>query len=364
MSATARLAGRMAAAAATVVAVILLLMLLAGTFEEKVRADGTGPKETAGGSANTVEVVAVDLPQYEWAVGTVQAVHETTLGARLLASVRAVHVEAGQEVEAGEVLVELDDRDLDARLARAEAELAATQAVLDQAKTDYERISKLAASGSASPYELTSATNTLRSAQAEHQRSVEAKHEAEAVLSYATIRAPVAGRIVDKLVEVGDIVTAGQPLVTMYDPTRMQLVASVRESLRRRLEVGQSVQVKLDVLDHACEATVSEIVPEAETASRTFQVKVTGPCPPGVYPGMFGRLRIPVGTRTAVRVPEEAIQQVGQLDLVHVEDGNTVRRRLVRLGRETEGGVEVISGLRPGERVVLPEGNAEVRRGD
>ena len=134
---------------------------------------------------------------------------------------------------------------------------------------------------------------------------------------------------------------------------RLSIPARPTVGLREKL-APPPVMVKLAVLDHICEATVSEIVPEAQAASRSFEVKVTGPCPPGVYPGMFGRLRIPLGTRSAICVPAAAVRQVGQLDLVEVVEGDVVRRRLVQRGRQIDEEVEVLSGLASGERVVVP----------
>jgi multidrug efflux pump subunit AcrA (membrane-fusion protein) len=109
----------------------------------------------------------------------------------------------------------------------------------------------------------------------------------------------------------------------------------------------------MDVLDHACSGTVSEIVPEAESESRTFQVKVTGPCPEGVYAGMFGRLSIPVGEESVLLVPREAVRTVGQVECVDVAVKGVRRRRAVRLGRVIDGQVEVLSGLAAGEGIVI-----------
>src|SRR5208337_3770995 len=151
--------------------------------------------------------------------------------------------------------------------------------------------------------------------------------ETQAILAYATIISPMDGVVVDKKVDVGDTVTPGQPLVTIYDPHHMQLVASVRESLARRLLVGQEIGVRLDVLDKTCSARVSEIVPDAQSASRTFQVKVTGPCPPGLYTGMFGRIFIPLQSRDVLVIPCAAVRHVGQLELIDVAEGQTSQRR-------------------------------------
>jgi multidrug efflux pump subunit AcrA (membrane-fusion protein) len=136
----------------------------------------------------------------------------------------------------------------------------------------------------------------------------------------------------------------------------MQMVVTVRESLAQRLAVGQKVRGRLEALKHDCEATISEIVPEAQAASRSFTVKVTGPCPPGVYSGMFGRIFIPLEDEELVVVPTAAVFKVGQLDMVDVVVDGTVRRRSVQLGRKLDRDYEVLAGLTPGEKVVLPKG--------
>ncbi len=110
---------------------------------------------------------------------------------------------------------------------------------------------------------------------------------------------------------------------------------------------------RLDNFDYQCLATVSEVVPEAQAESRSFQVKVTGPCPPNVYSGMFGRIFIPLEQEDVVVVPTEAVRRVGQLEEVDVVEDGAVRRRVVQLGRTLAEGREVLSGLKEGEKVVL-----------
>ena len=150
------------------------------------------------------------------------------------------------------------------------------------------------------------------------------------------------------------MVTPGQILLTLFDPKHMELVASVRESLTRRLQIGQSIGVRVEGLGKQCSGTVSEIVPEAHSASRAFQVKVTGPCPTGIYAGMFGRIFIPLQEEQVLVIPQQAVREVGQLELVEVLEGRQVERRSIRIGRTFGDEVEVLSGLRQGEQVVLP----------
>jgi RND family efflux transporter MFP subunit len=282
-------------------------------------------------------------------------VHETSVASKLLAKVVAINVQAGQSVHKGDVLVRLEDEDLQARLEQAEATLASAVAARDQAQIEHQRVQRLFEQNAAAKIELQRAATALKSAEAEVERAQQARREAETVLDYSTIRSPLDAIVVDKQVEAGDTAQPGQVLVTLYDPSRMQLVASVRESLTHRLKIGQSIAVEVDALDKVCAGQISEIVPQADSASRTFSVKVTGPCPPGIYSGMFGRLLIPLDEQEVLVIPRTAVRRVGQLTIVEVADdsGSVLRRRAVQLGRTFGAEVEVLAGLRAGERVGL-----------
>ncbi|HNQ22166.1 MAG TPA: efflux RND transporter periplasmic adaptor subunit [Phycisphaerae bacterium] len=340
------------------VVVVGLLAALAGAFHRKIAARGpTQPAVRPAAELTWQAARSVPLPATESAVGTIRAVHETSVASKLLAKVRTVRVTAGREVQEGETLVELDDADLRARAQQAEAAVSAATAIRDQARIELERVERLRQQNAASPIEFDRAASTLKTADAEVQRAEEMRNEAATILDYATIRAPLTGIVVDKRVDVGDTVTPGQVVATLYNPQRMQLVASVRESLARQLAAGQDIGVHVDALNKTCMGRISEIVPEAQTASRSFEVKVTGPCPPGIYSGMFGRLLIPLGTEEVLVVPRQAVRQVGQLSVVEVRDGQAARRRAVQLGRSFGDDVEILSGLRPGEEVAVhPQG--------
>jgi len=337
------------------VGVVALMMWLVGAFVPKIRAEGAGSGPRLLGNERVVEVAARTIPREETAVGSIQPVHRVELASRLLARALEVNVTAGQKVVKDEVLVRLEDTDLRARVAQSESAVEQAQAAVDQAKSEEWRMRAAFAKNAVAALEMDRAVNALKGAEATLARAMQAKTEAETVLTYATIRSPIEGTVVDKRVNTGDTVSPGQVVVTMLDPKKMQMVASVRESLSRRLTVGGTVSVKVDVMDHACSGTVSEIVPEAEGASRTFQVKVTGPCPEGVYAGMFGRISIPVGEETVILIPESAVRTVGQVDCVDVVRDGKLSRRAVRLGRTIDGQLEVLSGLAVGEKIAVDQ---------
>jgi RND family efflux transporter MFP subunit len=336
-------------------AIVGILAWLLGAFHETAQPGPPRPvllRVPAG--APTVTVEEIDVPLTETAVGTIHPVHRVSVGAKLLARVKVMHVEkSGVPVEKGQLLVELDDSDLRARLAQVEAALLSAKAQRDQMLVERGRTRTLYEKKVEPKAALDAAETRVSTAEAEVTRSEQTVAFARAQMDYAKIHAPIDGIVIDKEVEAGDLVTPGQTLVTLYDPESMQLVARVRERLAMRLTPGDEVAVSIEALDLDCHGRIDQIVPEAQAASRVFEVRVTGPCPPGIYAGMFGRLHIPVGSRPEIRIPETAVRRVGQMETVYVvQEGGTLLRRFVQTGRSREQHVEVLAGLQPGEIIL------------
>jgi RND family efflux transporter MFP subunit len=176
-------------------------------------------------------------------------------------------------------------------------------------------------------------------------------HDAEVTLGYTVIRSPYDGVIVDKLSDVGDLAAPGKPLLNLYENRRLWLEAAVPEEQAGDIHIGKSYQVRLDSVDKEMSGRLVEIVPSADSSSRTITARVTIPQTEGVFPGLFGRVLIPVGERQRVAIPETAILRVGQLAMVDVEEAGTLRRRSVQVGRQLGDQVEILSGLVAGERV-------------
>ncbi|MEZ5987542.1 MAG: efflux RND transporter periplasmic adaptor subunit [Planctomycetota bacterium] len=342
-------------------AIIVILAWLMGAFDERVEPGPTADiRPTRPAGAAILEVAAVEVPIVETAVGTISPVQRVMVGSKLLARIQSVHVErAGQRVTAGQLLFELDDADLRGRLAEAEAALAGASADLRQAETDLARVQALAEQGVAAKERLDRESTRVEAAKARVDQLTRAIDVARTNLGFARIASPIDGIVIDKRVSQGDLVQPGQILVELYDPLRMQLIARVRESLAARLAPGREVEVSLEALDLRCHGHVDEIVPEAEARSRVFEVKVSGPCPPDVLPGMFGRLFIPVGKRDELRVPAAALLRIGQLESVWVVTADDrMLRRYVQTGRHHEDGVEILSGLSEGETILARAADA------
>ena len=338
--------------------VVLLMLLLTGVFHRKVPASSEA--FTPGrplGDASLVTVRTIKVDAVEPAVGSIRPVYESAVASKIIERVVEMNVKAGQRVKKGQVLAKLDESSLKSRLDQAQSSLAAAQANADQAADTLQRTKAAHERNVATSMELSVAQNANKASQADLARAKQSVQEATIALSYATILSPMDGTIVDKKVDVGDTVSPGQVLLMIYDPGRMQLIASVRESLAQQLTVGKPINVHIDAINADCTGTVSEIVPEAQSANRSFSVKVTGPCHPGVYAGMFGRLMIPLGQQTLLVIPKAAVRRVGQLDLVDVaveHEGKTyLQRRAVQLGETMKDQVRVLSGLQEGERIAV-----------
>ena len=336
-------------------AVILFMMLwLGGTFRRNlIRPGKVKAAEPAVVGVPFYTVSAVAAPQLAEAVGTVQPQFKTTVSARVVANITDMPVAAGQHLSRGDVLVRLDDRDLRAKRQQAQEALRRAEATKELAQSDYERDKPLFEKQVIPKSEFDQTALRLKTSTADVAGLEQAHHDAEVTLGYAVIRSPYDGIIVDKLSDVGDLAAPGKPLLTMYESGRLWLEAAVPEEQAGDLRIGQSYQVRLDSLDKQMTGRLVEIVPSADTSSRTVTARVTIPHTENIFPGLFGRMLIPIGQRERVLIPQSAVLRVGQLAMVDVGESGMLRRRSVQVGRQVDDQVEILSGLISGEKVSL-----------
>jgi len=331
-----------------------VMAYLAGVFEPKISPDFSGVIPS-GDTGQSFKTELVSEPLIEQAAGTLRAKIETVISPVITATVSSINVWPGEEVAQGDVLVELDSRELQARVDQAHQTVVAAQARLTQTEKESERIQRIYKTdpGAVSGAELDRIQTALRTARAELLQFKRSEEQARTALSYSILTAPIAGRIVERYADPGDTARQGEPLLRMYDPDTLRLEASVRESVASKLQKGQELSAKIDAVNKHYPVKVDEIVPSADPGSRSFTVKAGLKGGSGLYPGMFGRLFIPIGQRKKIYIPAGAVTHVGQLDFVIVKTGQETVRRYVRLGEMgPEGRVEVISGLAPGEEIL------------
>jgi hypothetical protein len=141
--------------------------------------------------------------------------------------------------------------------------------------------------------------------------------------------------------------------VRLYDANALRVELQVPEDLARDIAPATPLQVRVDATGATYSTQVSEIVPASDPASRIFLVRAPLPSGGHLQPGMFARATFAAGSETVLTIPSAAVMQIGQLATVRVYSQGTIQTRMVSLGRPFGDRVEVLAGVRPGERVIL-----------
>jgi len=342
-----------------VAAIILLMLGVFGAFRRDVIRGGTKPVPVESTEGLITRKVAMQtIPSVTEAVGTVQAEQIAMISSRVVANILEMRVAAGRHVSKGETLVVLDAGDLRHRLEQAQDAVSGAEATLSQAQSDYKRDKPLFDQQVITPYDFEHTQTNLKTAEANLHRLQQAEKEAEVNLSYAVIRSPFNGVVVDKLANVGDLAAPGKTMLTMYEQGRLWLEANVPEELMGHIHLNAMASYRIDALGREMHGRVVEIVPSSDPSTRTVAARVHLDEAKGVVPGMFGRLLIPMKGGNVLVIPASAVIRVGQLAMVDIADQGRVQRRTIQLGRSIGDQFEVLSGLGPGEAIVLRPGSS------
>lgn len=336
---------------------VLLLLFLQGTLKGGKVAPGTVPlpSQESKAAAPTVAVLRQEIDDVlEWP-GTIRSGREVQVASRLLARIKELKVDIGSRVAIGEVIAVLDDRDLNARLEQSKSALAAAEAQATQSEAEYRRIKTLFGKEAATQRDLEGVQARSTAARSQVEQARHAVAEAEVMLSESVLRAPIDGVITGKWAQAGDTAIPGKPIVILQDVQHLRLEAQVSEESARKATLGMEVRVRIDALGREGVARLEEISPTADAESRTVLVKAGLTAGEGPRVGMFGRLLLPCGKKTALLIPASAVLRSGQLEMVRVLECGEAQMRHIRTGKILGERIEVLSGLREGEQI-LSEG--------
>lgn len=314
------------------------------------------PADATPLTVRVVEATTVTTERPIEVQGVVQPARQSVVSSRVMGPVIAVKTWAGEKVSPGQTLIEIQPGTSEGQLAQSEGALAQATAALSLAERNLKRYEALHADKAASELELDMAKMQYEQASGAVEQARGAVRAAKAVAGDAAVTAPFAARVVERLVEVGDMAAPGRPLIRLESLEGRRIWLSLREADIHRVSVGQSVPVTLDSFSDivAVEGTVAEIVPSADPATHTFTVKVDlGEA--DVPSGISGRALIPGDATERILVPASAVHARGGLELVVVEGGDgSARTRAVTTGvSNSDGMVEILSGIKAGERVVI-----------
>jgi len=347
------------------VVLVITMLWLTGTFRHgriASRPDAMPAAQATPAGSELLTVSAVPREVIAPMVGEVKPEYQINLTSKITAHILRLDVRAGERVRKGQVLVTLDDRDLSARVNQAKKAMAQAQATLSYAQLDYDRSRNLHEKGAIPQSDLDVANTRLKQAQADVDRLGQAVDESQVNLGYARIESPVDGVIIDRQAEVGDLATPTKPVLVLFDPQHLWLQASVSEEYAALLKLGREYRMRIDALKEDFTGALAEIVPAADPTGRTILARVRLKPDDRLYPGLFGRLLLPVAQTQDILLPQRAISQVGQLQMVTVQAPWGLEQRVVVPGATEAGGmVQILSGVKDGETVVLPAENQERR---
>jgi multidrug efflux pump subunit AcrA (membrane-fusion protein) len=365
-----------------------LAVLAAGCGAEN---QAPAPKIEAVQGIRTQRIELQAVPDEIEVPGSVIAVNTAQIAARTMGTVLQVPVREGDIVKRGQLLAQLDERELIAHRSSAQAAeqastagvnqaekaVAAAQAQADVAKKTYDRYVYLKEQKSVSPQEFDEVVAKYQAAQAGLEQATAALKQAEAgadqaksealaassVASYARVVAPFDGRVVRRQVEPGSLVSPGIPLFIVEDISHYQLEVTVPVDALRNIHKGNAARVQLDTLTgRSLVGKLAEIEAGADPASHTATARIDlAAKEPGVQSGVFGRAFFTQGETRALIVANDAVVTRGQLSGLYVVDATGVAHwRVVTLGRSRDSHCEVLSGLNQGDAVALNPGTQEL----
>ncbi|MEW6289802.1 MAG: efflux RND transporter periplasmic adaptor subunit [Thermodesulfobacteriota bacterium] len=346
--------------------VIAALALLPAGCRDKTGPGSVEVNRPPVSGVRSGEVVSAEVDDYYESAATVKAKTASVVAARMMGTVTMLAVKEGDRVKAGQLLLTLDDRDVKQKINAAQAALAeagnAGAAAAKQhelARITYERFSNLYDGKALTRQELDEAQTRMQVAELEAERFGEMVKraraglaEAEVYQDFTRVSSPVDGVVSSKQIELGTMVMPGVPLFTIEDNSSFRLEIGVNETLAGRLAPGLPVAATIPASGMALTGMISDVVPAVDPGTRNFLVKIDL-AGPGLQSGMYAHVRMPVGKRSAILLPQDIIVEKGQLTGVYAVDaGNVITYRLVRLGRLYGDKQEILAGLQPGDKVI------------
>jgi membrane fusion protein, multidrug efflux system len=334
----------------------LLILVLVAVFRK-----GEGSTSaTSTQSSVPVEIIRMTpapLTEAVSAVGTIAALHDVEVGSETAGRVTAVHVNVGDAVRQGGIIVTVDDELRQAALAQAESALLAARTNLEKSRHDMEREEKLRASGDISDLELESYRLALRAAEAQEKGAAAGAQTAQRQVNDTRISAPLAGVVAARYVDAGEMVGPGQHIANIVDLSALKIRVSIPEESIALVKDHQPVTVSVDAcagkIFHGEVLTVGDKAESPTAHTYPVEVRMANPAGSGLKAGMFATVAIQTRTRgAALAVSKDWL--VGDLSApqVYLVVDHVAHLSAVKLGAREGNRMEVVDGLKEGDLVV------------
>ncbi len=374
---------------------IIIFLFLTGC-SGKIKPGTVKIKRKNLGFVKTFKVKKLAKTKFYETTGSVIAKVSSSISGKVMGRVKKIYFKEGETFKKGDLLISIDDRDFQSKLQQAKAAYSEANNALKEiekgieaakygveaakaqkklADLTYKRFKTLYKKESVSRQEFDEVEAKWKAAdaglgQAEASlASLEAKklqvldkikqaksaiYEAKSYIDYSRIRAPYNGRVLKKFIDEGSTAMPGMVLLQVEKIGEYQVLATIDESLLNKIKIGDSVWVKIDSINYdEKNCRIEDIIPSVDPLSRTAQIKIALKNNSNLYPGLFGKVFVPIGESRDIWIPKKCLIERGELKGVYVVDGgDVVHWRIVKTGKELGNDVEILSGLMPGDLVV------------
>ena len=309
----------------------------------------------------TVVVRDVPISDDSEFLAALKSRHSSALNPQVEGQVTRILVKSGDRVAAGAKLMEIDPLRQQATVQGQQASIAAQKANVELAQIQFDRAQKLSEAGVIAKQELDQAQTNLATAK-EQQHALEAQlNEGQVTLHYYSVVSPTNGIVGDIPVRVGDRVTVSTLLTTIDEPGNLEVYVNVPVDRAPSLKIGQLIQVLDDAGDVAAETHVDFISPEVDTTTQSVLVKAALKNSSGALrTSQFARVRLIWGVHQGALLPVLAVSRINGQFFAFVVDTSVkppvAHQKIVKLGELKNNQYAVISGLAPGDHVVVEGG--------
>jgi len=298
------------------------------------------PKTEAPVSATAITVEPRTIDAVVTAAGALSSRNTSVLSSKIMGKVTYLSVQEGDHVSNGKLLMKIESGEITAQAIQA-------QAAYNNAKLQFDRIKSLYDAKASTQMEMEQASLGLETAEA-------GLKAAKAMESYTNIAAPIAGQIVEKRINLGEMALPGQPLLKIEDNRNLRLEVTVKEQDILAILPGKQVRVQIDAIPGKdISGTVAQVVQASDVRTHSFIVKIDVPANKGLITGMYGKAFFNIGKRETILIPKSAVVEMSGISGVYlVSAGGSAEFQMIQVGEEHGNFVEVVTGLKKGDRVI------------
>ncbi|QOC21516.1 efflux RND transporter periplasmic adaptor subunit [Wenzhouxiangella sp. AB-CW3] len=329
--------------------ILLLLLIITGCARDDE--DDSSERRTAV----TVKVAeSRELERREVSVGRLETTSAPAVAAETAGRVARIHRDAGDQIEAGDLLAELEGQPQRIAVNAARAEVRRLQALLDNEQRRADRLTRLAERQSVAQDQLDEATTAVEGFEAQLESAQARLEDAEYNLERTRMISPVSGRVQRRMVSAGDFVSVGQVAFELVSDEKLRAILPLPEHLQDRIEPGLPVRLSIPARpDEAVDATLTELRPAVGERSRAIEVIVELDNPGSWRPGGSVKGEVIVSRHEAVVVSPASLVRRPAGQVVFVAEAGRALQREVETGLRTADHVEIVEGLEAGEKVVV-----------